>query len=153
MSSLHPFDDRQLAELMRWFPDRQSCHTWGGPEFRFPSTEATFREDARLRELSSFALVDTGQLAGFGQYYLRLGRCHLGRLAIAPGLRGRGLGTTLVRELGRRGQAALGVEGLSLLVVAGNEGALRLYRRLVFAVIPYPEPGMEGFAYMGSPGL
>jgi len=145
------FDDAHLPELMSWFPDELSCHTWGGPEFRFPFTEATFREDARLASLSTWALVgDDGTLAGFGQFYLRVGRCHLGRLAIAPDARGRGLGATLVRGLCRHGGAALGVGTFSLFVVPGNERALRLYRRLGFSPAPYPEPdpALDPYIYM-----
>jgi ribosomal protein S18 acetylase RimI-like enzyme len=148
---LGPFQDAQLPELMRWFPDRISCHTWGGVEFRFPFTEASFREDAKLGSLPTWALVhDDGALAGFGQFYLRVGRCHLGRLAIAPGSRGMGLGSTLVRELCRRGGVALGVDSYSLFVVPENERAFRLYRRLGFSPVPYPEPtpALMGYIYM-----
>lgn len=148
---LTPFDDTHLPELMSWFPDEDSCRTWGGPEFRFPFTEATFREDANLTSLATWALIaDNGKLAGFGQFYLRVGRCHLGRLAIAPDSRGQGLGATLVRELCRRGSAALGVRIYSLFVVPGNERALRLYRRLGFLPVPYPEPNpaFDSYLYM-----
>lgn len=149
---LEPFDDAHLPELMSWFPDTISCQTWGGVEFRFPFTEASFREDAKLSSLPAWSLVrnDDGALAGFGQFYLRVGRCHLGRLAIAPDSRGTGLGSTLVRELCRRGGAALGVDSYSLFVVPENERALRLYRRLGFSTAPYPEPtpALIGYIYM-----
>lgn len=148
---LQSFDGRQLPELMSWFPDLRSCRTWGGPDFRFPFTEASFREDAKLDSLRSWALLDeVGALAGFGQFYLRAGRCHLGRLAIAPALRGRGLGSTLVHELGQRGKSELGVDSFSLFVLPGNERALRLYQRLGFSAAQYPEPlpAFEGCIYM-----
>jgi len=136
---------------MSWFPDRISCHTWGGSEFRFPFTEATFREDAKVESLPTWSLI-TGDdaLAGFGQFYRRVGRCHLGRLAIAPGARGQGLGTTLIRELCGRGGAALGVSSFSLFVIPENTGALQLYLRLGFSPVPYPEPtpALVGYIYM-----
>ena len=145
------FEDSQLPELMNWFPDRRSCQTWGGPQFRFPFTEATFREDAKLNSQSTWALVDEGGvLAGFGQFYARAGRCHLSRLAIAPGLRDRGLGTTLIHELCQKGKAELGVESFSLFVVPANDRALRLYQRLGFSPVQYPEasPELESYIYM-----
>ena len=136
---------------MSWFPDERSCRTWGGPEFRFPFTEGTFAEDAKLTSLPTWALVQgAGAFVGFGQFYLRAGRCHLGRLAIAPALRGRGLGSRLVHELCQRGKADLGVESFSLFVLPGNERALRLYQRLGFTAVPYPEPlpGLKATIYM-----
>ena len=146
---LIPFEDARLAELMSWFPDERSCHTWGGVEFRFPFTETSFRADARLASLPSWALIGAdGSLSGFGQFYLRVGRCHLGRLAIAPGSRGQGLGATLVRELCRQGGATLGVRSYSLFVIPENDRAFRLYRRLGFAPVPYPEPAPAAVAYV-----
>jgi ribosomal protein S18 acetylase RimI-like enzyme len=152
--TFRPFDQSQLQELMSWFPDRASCRTWGGPAFRHPFTAETFREDAKLDSLPSWALVmPDGSLGAFGQFYLRLGRCHLSRLAVAPALRNRGIGATLVRELCRLGAAELGVDTFSLFVLPGNERAERLYRRLGFTPLPYPEPAPEfdGCTYMVAP--
>jgi hypothetical protein len=58
---------------MSWFPDRVSCQVWGGPEFRFPFIETTFRIDAKLANLATRMLVQGGRLVAFGQYYLRVG--------------------------------------------------------------------------------
>ena len=138
---LQAFSEAWLPELMSWFEDADACRVWGGPSFRFPFTRETFRADARLDSLATFALTtNAAMLLGFGQYYLRAGRCHLGRLAIAPAHRGRGLGSTLVRELCRIGSEDLGVETYSLFVLPGNERAIRLYERLGFAPARYPEP-------------
>jgi ribosomal protein S18 acetylase RimI-like enzyme len=145
------FDERWLPDLMSWFHDAHSCGTWAGPQFRFPFSEGTFRDDARIDRLSSWALPSSdGSLGAFGQYYLRLGRCHLARLVVAPALRGRGIGGTLIRELCDRGCEKLGTDTCSLFVLAGNVSALQLYRRLGFAEVPYPEPSsmLEGSLYM-----
>lgn len=139
--NLQCFHDQQLPELMAWFPDRVACQQWGGPDFRFPFTAATFREDAKVDSLPSRVLVaPDGRLAGFGQYYLRLGRCHLGRVAVAPALRGRGIGEALVRALCREGAAELGDDSWSLFVLPGNDRARRLYERVGFSPVTYPEP-------------
>jgi ribosomal protein S18 acetylase RimI-like enzyme len=148
------FDASRIGELMAWFPDAQSCRIWGGPQFRFPFSETSFREDAKLDSLASWMLVSIdGQLTGFGQYYLRLGHCHFGRLAIAPHARGRGLGGVLIREIAARGRAELGTHSYSLFVMHGNERALTLYRRLGFEERPYPEPSsmLAGSIFMVAP--
>jgi ribosomal protein S18 acetylase RimI-like enzyme len=146
--------ETHLLELMNWFTDQKSCIIWGGPQFRYPFTTATFRQDTRYDDVPSFSFVgDDGELLGFGQYYPRVGRCHLARLAVSPGQRGRGLGEMLVRELCRRGCRDLGTNCCSLFVVAENAPALRLYTRLGFVAVPYPEktPCVEGHIYMVAP--
>ncbi len=143
-ATLYPFDDARVPELMSWFPDRASCLVWGGPEFRFPFTEATFRIDAKLASLATRMLVlEDNRLVAFGQYYLRVGRCHLGRLAVAPDCRGGGFGTQLVRALCAEGRALLHARSCSLFVVPTNVRAKTLYERLGFAATPYPEPAPE----------
>jgi ribosomal protein S18 acetylase RimI-like enzyme len=138
---LQPFDVAYLPELMGWFPDGRATTVWGGPGFRFPFTEASFREDARIDSLPTRALHDDrGHFVGFGQYYERAGRCHLGRLAIAPSMRNHGYGTQLVRALCVEGGQALGFDTFSLFVLPGNARALRLYANLGFVTATYPEP-------------
>lgn len=138
---LQSFDLAYLPELMGWFPDVHATTVWGGPGFRFPFTRTTFSEDSRIDSLATRALLDDrGHFVGFGQYYERVGRCHLGRLAIAPGMRGHGFGTQLVRSLCVEGGQALGVDTYSLFVLPGNARALRLYERLGFVTATYPEP-------------
>ncbi len=100
-------------------------------------------------ELPSFSLVgDDRELLGFGQYYLRAGRCHLARLVISPRHRGRGLGAFLVRALCRRGCRKLGARYCSLFVLLDNIRAVKLYRRLGFALATYPGELPQGCVYM-----
>ncbi|MGH8033879.1 MAG: GNAT family N-acetyltransferase, partial [Lysobacterales bacterium] len=132
------------------------CETWGGPGFRYPFSESTFREDMKLTNLRSWSLTgEDGAIFGFGQCYLRLERCHLARLAVAPGLRNQGLGKTLVQELCRRGAEELGTGLCSLFVLHTNTGALRLYNGLGFTAAPYPEPAplFDNCIYMVAPSL
>jgi hypothetical protein len=55
---LAPAAVSHMAELMEWFPTRESCAVWGGPDFRFPFTPASFIEDSKLQSLASFVLID-----------------------------------------------------------------------------------------------
>ena len=149
--NLRRFDPVRLPELMTWFPDAEQCRIWGG-DFRFPFTPESFREDSRIDEIASWSFVsDDGALAAFGQCYVRLERCHFGRLAVSPSMRGGGLGTRLIRELTAWGLAEYGDRELSLFVNLGNEAARRLYLRLGFREVPYPgerTPFVENSRYM-----
>jgi ribosomal protein S18 acetylase RimI-like enzyme len=156
-----PATEAHLLQMTQWFPTRDSCILWGGPEFRFPFDDSTFIEDAKLSRMPSRVLLRSSEagapeLCGFGQYYLRAGRCHLARLAIAPERQGRGLGTQLIRLLAREGTRALGVPGCSLFVFPTNLGALALYERLGFRRTPYPEPAprvIREACYLVTEGL
>jgi ribosomal protein S18 acetylase RimI-like enzyme len=84
--------------------------------------------------------VDAADTAlAFGQYYERLGCCHLGRLVVAPEQRGKGIGELLVTELIARGTLALGIARCSLFVLDYNTRARNLYRKLGFVEAQYPE--------------
>jgi ribosomal protein S18 acetylase RimI-like enzyme len=134
------FDPARLAELATWFGEAASLRSWGGTAFRYPFTPESFREDSKVDEIASFSLEEDGSLAAFGQCYLRIERCHFGRLAVSPRRRGQGLGTRLIRELADWGIRRLGERELSLFVDRNNVDAIRLYRRLGFADADYPEP-------------
>jgi len=92
--------ETHAQQIMTWFPDEHSCRIWGGPAFRFPFRLETFLTDSKLADLPSYVLIrEPAELCAFGQFYLRAGRCHLGRLAVAPTQRGRGLGSAPARRL------------------------------------------------------
>ena len=140
---------------MAWFPDAEQLRIWGGPEYRFPFTPESFREDSKIDEIDSWSLVDDdAMLAAFGQCYLRVSRCHFGRIAVSPNKRGRGLGTTLIREMAGWGRKQFGERELSLFVLKTNDNARRLYRRLGFREVPYPDPAfMPDAHYMIATSL
>lgn len=144
------FDPAQLPELMAWSPDADALRVWGGPEFRHPCTVESFRKDSRIDEIDSWSLVDDdARLAAFGQCYLRVERCHFGRVAVSPRLRRGGLGTRLLGEMARWGIARFGDRDLSLFVCRDNAAAHRLYLRLGFRDAPYPDPAvMKDSRYM-----
>ncbi|GAB3028273.1 GNAT family N-acetyltransferase [Bowmanella dokdonensis] len=139
-----------MLTVMDWFPDQNGLTNWGGPAMRFPVSPQSFLQDSRWQELASYVLLKEEQLLGFGQYYLRAGRCHLGRLAIAPDWRGRRLVETLIYALVETGCAQLAVDEVSLFVLAQNKPALRCYQRLGFRIVAYPGQlqGIEGCLYM-----
>lgn len=148
---LVPATQAHLTNMMAWFDSPVSLMTWGGPGMTFPFDLALFSRDVRLAELPSWALVAAnGDVQGFGQYYLREGRCHLGRLVISPAYRGRGLAKLLVRELVRLGSRALQVGEVSLFVLTDNTTARRCYEALGFAYVEYPGPsiGIDNCLYM-----
>jgi ribosomal protein S18 acetylase RimI-like enzyme len=139
------FDPAQVPELMGWFTDEAQLRFWGGPDIRFPFTAATFREDSRVDSIDSFALVsEGGSLAAFGQCYLRVGRCHFGRVGVSPRWRGQGHGTRLFSEMADWGVAEFGPREFSLFVDKANTDARRLYLRLGFQEAPYPEAMPQG---------
>ncbi|SHG26989.1 Acetyltransferase (GNAT) family protein [Microbulbifer donghaiensis] len=131
--------EEHLRTLMQWLPDAGACKQWGGPSFRYPFTTETFLEDCRWPELASYTLVDSaGAPSAFGQYYERLGHCHLGRLIVAPQARGCGLGKQLIRQLVGTGCDALHLDRCSLFVLRNNGAALALYQGLGFTLSEYP---------------
>jgi ribosomal protein S18 acetylase RimI-like enzyme len=141
-------DDLQLVAasgehvlpMMSWFPSPESSLMWGGWDLRFPFTPENFLADIKLATLPSYVLIrPLATLCGFGQVYLRAGRCHLARLAVAPELRGQGLGAQLIHRLMLEGRRRFAVQECSLFVHTGNPRALALYERLGFRRVPYPE--------------
>lgn len=129
-----------LDGLMRWFPDAAATRNWGGPNFRFPFTASTFREDCRWPEMASFVARMPGetQPVAFGQFYEFDGRINFARLAVHPAQRGRGVGRRFVRLLAGKAAECLPLEEASLFVYRDNEAALRCYRSLGFVEAPYP---------------
>lgn len=132
--------DADFDEVMNWFPDADSIDIWGGPNFRYPFSGKTFREDCRIDEMESYVLRDASQqLAGFGQSYIRDGRGHLARIVSNPALRRRGAGKQLLRMIMTALETTHEFDEYSLFVYRGNVPAYQCYLSLGFVVDAYPE--------------
>ncbi len=132
--------DADIDTVMTWFPDAESVLIWGGPEFRFPFTAETFREDCRVDRMDSFCLRNpAGELAAFGQSYERDGRGHLARLVSNPERRGTGAGKMLISMIIATLEAAHDYDEYSLFVFRHNEPAYRCYLSSGFVVRDYPD--------------
>ena len=142
--------ESQLVEMMSWFSSEQELTDWSGPNFRYPYDISTFVEDLKLSELSSFALVsNASDFLAFGQYYQRLGKCHLGRLIVNPKFRGQGIASELMRHICDVGLEELEVKECSLFVLAHNVNAIKAYEKFGFSFVEYPdEMPLENCLYM-----
>ena len=137
---LSPLVNAEIDEVMTWFPDTESVNIWGGPNFRFPFTGETFREDCRLDLMQSWVLRnESGQLAAFGQAYERHGRGHLARLVSNPKLRRQGAGRMLIEMIIASLEETRTYDEYSLFVFRDNVPAYRCYLSLGFVVQDYPE--------------
>ena len=147
---LAPLTEQHVQEMATWFSNERELTEWAGPGFRYPFDLQTFIEDLKLEKLSSFVLLsDDDEFIGFGQYYLRHGRCHLGRLVIAPQYRGGGYAAALMDLLIARGLKELNVDSSSLFVLEDNAPAIRAYQKFGFSFAEYPEEiPMENCLYM-----
>ena len=142
--------EKQFLELMGWFSNEQELKEWSGPNFRYPFDSLSFTEDLRMDQLNSFVLVSNqSELLAFGQYYQRLGKCHLGRLIVNPSLRGKGIASELMKQLCELGSNELKVKEYSLFVLAHNKKAIAAYEKFGFEFADYPEDlKLENCLYM-----
>jgi ribosomal protein S18 acetylase RimI-like enzyme len=131
---------KHLKQIMAWISSEQELLQWAGPDFRFPYDLDSFSEDLKLAKLNSYCLLSNeSELLAFGQFYLRLGKCHLGRLIVNPDRRGQGVAKLLIEKLSEKGCAELEVEDCSLFVLDNNQSALRVYEKMGFQLAQYPK--------------
>jgi len=142
--------DKHLQEMMGWFSSEGELAEWSGPNFRYPYSEESFKEDLKLDSLRSFSLIsDENEFLAFGQFYNRLEKCHLGRLIVNPKFRGKGIASELMCRLCELGKEELKLKESSLFVLANNESAIKAYRKFGFTFSDYPEKiPIENCLYM-----
>jgi GNAT superfamily N-acetyltransferase len=126
-----PADD---AELISWFPTDAELALFSGVHGIWPLTPEKLelrRREPGVRAYS--AVLGPSTLAGHVELVdAGAGHVRFARVAIAPGLRGRGLAASLL-ECAIDEARRLGATKVSLRVVPGNIPALRSYERAGFA--------------------
>ncbi len=143
---IRPANQEDLRELSGWFRTEQEVKQWGGPGMHFPLDLQRLRVDIGWGTARSFALIDDdGRLVGFAQILERFGRRHLARVAVAPGMRGRGIGGHLVTAVL---EAAGDGPDFSLFVYEDNVAARKLYEAMGFETRPPEPPPIRGCLFM-----
>ncbi|MEP4101154.1 GNAT family N-acetyltransferase [Paraglaciecola sp.] len=142
--------EENTIELMSWFKNEDELKTWAGPNFSYPLNLVNFKRDLNINTLKSFALISKEEeLLAFGQYYLKLRKCHLARLVVNPKFRGKGIAAHLIKQLITLGKTDLNTESCSLFVFSDNTNAINAYTKLGFSIAEYPEKApMDDCLYM-----
>lgn len=103
--------------------------------FTNPWTRDMYTWELQNRAVCHIYIVRTAEcaVAGFCAFWLVFDEIHINNLAVRPGFRGHGIGTTLMHHVLAEGKR-LGARRATLEVRASNDGARRLYERLGFHV-------------------
>lgn len=132
--------NEQVLELKNWFSSQQQILTWGGPNLVYPVADDDFIIILRAPHLNSYCVTDSAKhLLAFGQYYLRLDRYHLGRLAVNPHYRNQGIAKILIAGLLEKAVKNSKPREASLFVFKDNVAALHCYQNMGFREETYPE--------------
>lgn len=148
--TLTDVNSTHLNELINWIDTANQLKTWAGPNMTYPCDTQTLERELLSKDWPSFSLISTNdELVGFGQYYVRLGHCHLCRLIVAPSHRGKRLAQTLIELISLEARQALGITSCSLFVYTHNSAAIKAYEKIGFRISDYPSDGiMENCLYM-----
>jgi RimJ/RimL family protein N-acetyltransferase len=150
LRALAPTDcDRLLA----WIDSADALWQWSGVRaFTWPFDRGQLLRDLAARAGSGGLLAGVDESGEMVAHVLiepqhRHGVGHIGRVAVAPDQRGRGLGTALMRATVRHGFDEMGLHRLQLVVYTFNAAAIAAYRSAGFVV-----DGVAHESALGSDG-
>lgn len=135
MIRLRPYKSGDARFLLNWFADERTFRMWCADRFDYPLTAEQLETYRRQYEndpngWSFTALEESG--APVGHLMMRLadyenGSVHIGFVAVAPEMRGRGYGKEMVRQALRYAFEILGVRRATLGVFDCNPAAHACY--------------------------
>ena len=136
---LVPFGREHFDILAGWFASERDVVQWGGPLVRYPLDGSQMEAMLRLGEISPperrcWMAAEGADLVGHAQlaYDWRNGNARIGRVAIAPDRRGRGLARPMLRLIMAEAFADPAIERLELYAIDYNRHAIRIYESLGF---------------------
>ncbi len=138
--TLRPLEAGDCDRLLSWIDSEDALYQWSGARaFSWPLDRGQLLRDlaaAGDAELTFAATEPSGNMVGHVR--LEVNRHHrmgyIGRVAVAPNQRGRGMGTALMRALVRHAFDELALHRLNLVVYTFNTAAIACYRAVGFEV-------------------
>lgn len=139
MKSVHSIRPRTNADLpvvASWVPDAEALFAFAGPWMTWPFLPSDL-DDLYKRPGASAWMLDTseGEPVGHVQFTPLEDALRIGRLIVAPSVRGQGWGRRLLL-LTLDYARAQGVSRVQLGVLASNASARRLYESVGFVADP-----------------
>ena len=134
------FKSGDIAELMTWFADAEAVLQWAGASMPYPLHPRDLKAIIRAHRGSEpqqeawSAVSPEETLSGHFQIWFntRLRQATLGRIAIAPALRGQGLAGPLVEHALAQAFLRTWVNRVELRVYSHNTIAIAAYQRAGF---------------------
>lgn len=126
-------------DLFEWFREPEAFTTWAGPRLEYPSTPEELHLNLSKQGFQYFALCDSGEnVVAVGQLQLLPKALHLGRLAVHPSYRGKGLSYKLLNHLIYKASSLANFTEISLFVYESNDVAIKSYKKFGFTSAPWP---------------
>ncbi len=143
MVELLPFAGSDIPALIRWIDSPEFLMQWGGPGFSYPLDEAQLTNligaaSVKKPGLMAFKAVDRESQETIGHIELvaidrENASARIARVLVGPShLRGKGIGTEMVRAALRIGFEQLGLHRIELGVFDFNRGAITCYEKAGF---------------------
>lgn len=141
---LRRIQQSDFSALMSWIQTKEELVQWSGPwNFELPLEEGQLAKffltetlDDKIHRRQFVAVdEDSGDLVGqigFSRIWLRTASAHVGPVIVAPELRGRGIGLTMMQEILRIGFDELRLHRIELVVFDFNKPAIACYERAGF---------------------
>lgn len=149
---LKPEPATHLNDVLHWFNNQQALRDWAGPNVDIGDSAAHLQSFILSAQWLSLKFLDAdGQCLAFGQVCLREGRYHLGRLAVNPIARGKGVEKLLIGGLLDHAKMHLPrAEESSLWVYRHNQPAWHSYIKIGFVEAAPPDSmaQLPGCVYM-----
>ena len=138
---LRPFDAADFERLMSWVPDAAAHAAWCGGHFRYP-LDATqlerYLQGAQQGTACIFTALDATSMpvghVEISHIWPHLST-RLSRVLVAPSVRQRRIGTTMVAAAVRFSFESHGIDRIDLGVSAANGPAIGCYRKLGFSEV------------------
>lgn len=139
--TVRKFQKRDIPDLISWFPTERDALQWAGAGLSWPLTKRELsclvrqhRGSLPAREI--WAVTDGEDMIGHFQLVLnpRLRTIAIGRIALHPAHRGKGLSLELMQIILNQAFVRDWVHRVELLVYAHNRPAIASYRRAGFTL-------------------
>jgi RimJ/RimL family protein N-acetyltransferase len=134
------FEPKHFPLLRSWLGSERELVQWGGPDLAYPLTDDQFEQmiseghTAPPKRLCWMGVTNQ-DLAGHVQLALdwRNGVARIGRVMIAPNMRGQGFAVPLLKSAMEQAFSRPEIERTELNVYAWNAAAIRTYAKVGFS--------------------